>query len=167
MRNNLLLVFSCLCFVLISCDSNQVFDEYRSVPNQWHKDEIIEFNVVPPDTINAYDLFVNVRNTSDFKYNNLFLIVEMNFPNGKVNIDTLEYRMTTPEGKFIGTGFTDVKENKLWYRGHESPFIFQENGEYKIKIQHAMRANGSVDGIVNLDGIIDIGLRIERPQSKN
>jgi len=157
-----------LFFVLIanvlfcSCDSNRVFDEYKSVPNQWHKDSIISFTITPPDSTNNYNLFVNLRNTNDYKYNNLFLIVEMDYPNGKIEKDTLEYKMAEPNGELLGTGFTDVKENKLWYKGYNEPFVFKEKGEYKINIQHAMRQNSQVYGIENLEGITDIGFRIER-----
>lgn len=164
LRNSLWLVLIISTF-FCSCDSNRVFDEYQSVPNQWHKDSIISFNVKPPDSINNYNLFINLRNTNEYKYSNLFLIVEMDYPNGKIVKDTLEYKMADPNGKLLGKGFTDVKENKLWYKGYKEPFIFNENGEYKINIQHAMRQNGQVNGIDNLEGITDIGFRIE--QSKN
>lgn len=161
LKNSLFIFLSC-CAFFCSCDSNRIYDEYKSVPNQWHKDSIISFNVIPPDSINNYNLFVNLRNTNEYKYSNLFLIVEMDYPNGKIVKDTLEYKMADPSGKFLGTGFTDVKENKLWYKGHEKPFIFNETGEYKINIQHAMRQNGQVSGIENLEGITDIGFRIEK-----
>jgi len=144
--------------VLSSCDSNQVFDEYKTVPNQWNKDSIISFNITPPDSTKAYNLFVNIRNTSAYKYRNLFLIVDMNFPNGKVIKDTLEYEMAKPNGELLGTGFADVKENKLWYK---ESVIFKEIGEYKVNIQHAMRKNGDVEGIDELEGVTDIGFRIE------
>ena len=145
--------------VLSSCDSNQVFDEYKTVPNQWNKDSIISFNITPPDSTKAYNLFVNIRNTSAYKYRNLFLIVDMNFPNGKVIKDTLEYEMAKPNGELLGTGFADVKENKLWYK---ESVIFKETGEYKVNIQHAMRKNGDVEGIDELEGVTDIGFRIEQ-----
>lgn len=161
LKNRIFIFLSC-CAFFCSCDSDRIYDEYKSVPNQWHKDSIISFKVTPPDSINNYNLFVNLRNTNDYKYSNLFLIVEMDYPNGKIVKDTLEYKMADPSGKFLGTGFTDVKENKLWYKGHEKPFIFNEMGEYKIQIQHAMRQNGQVNGIENLEGITDIGFRIEK-----
>jgi gliding motility-associated lipoprotein GldH len=145
----------------VSCDSNQVFDVYKSVPNTWHKDAIITFEVNPPDSINNYNLFVNLRSTNAYKYNNLFLIVEMVYPHGKTIKDTLEYRMADPTGKLLGTGLTDIKENKLWYKGHERPFVFEETGEYTINIQQAMRENGKVNGVVELEGITDVGFRIE------
>jgi gliding motility-associated lipoprotein GldH len=164
MQNRVSWFFVTLLLGVISCDSNRMFDEYKSVPNQWNKDSIIEFNITPSDSITPYNLFVNIRNTSDYKYNNLFLIVEMNFPNGKVVNDTLEYLMTKPNGAFLGTGFSDVKENKLWYK---EGVVFSEIGEYKVKIQHAMRENGDIKGVENLEGITDVGFRIEQTQSIN
>lgn len=150
-----------LVTLFLGCDSNRVFDEYQSVPNQWDKDNVVAFKVTPPDSINPYNLFVNLRNTNDYKYSNLFLIVELNYPNGKTIKDTLEYTMANPDGSFLGTGFTDVKENKLWYKGYETPFVFDETGEYVVNIQHAMRQNGMVNGIDKLQGITDVGFRVE------
>ena len=159
-QNNVFLFFTVLSFLLVSCDSNQVFDAYESVPNKWHKDAVVSFKINPPDSLNPYNLFVNLRNTNDYKYNNLFLIVEMVFPHGRTIKDTLEYRMAAPSGKLLGTGFTDVKENKLWYK---EQVVFEETGDYTVNIQHAMRENGKVNGVVELEGITDIGFRIEKP----
>ena len=63
------------CFLFTNCDSNAVFDTYKSVPNQWHKDSIATFNFKAPDTSNSYNLYVNLRNTDAYKFSNLFLIV--------------------------------------------------------------------------------------------
>ena len=163
LRNNVFLFFLIFSFLFVACDSNQVFDVYESVPDKWHKDSVISFKVNPPDSINPYNLFVNLRNTNDYKYSNLFLIVEMVFPHGRTIKDTLEYRMAEPNGKLLGTGFTDVKENKLWYKEH---VVFEEVGDYTVNIQHAMRENGKVNGVVELEGVTDIGFRIEKPQNK-
>ncbi|ALJ05533.1 gliding motility lipoprotein GldH [Pseudalgibacter alginicilyticus] len=159
LQNKFLFLFLVFC-VLVSCDSNMVYDVYKTVPNKWHKDSVVSFNITPPDSTNAYDLFVNLRNTNSYKFSNLFLIVEMVFPHGKTVTDTLEYRMADPSGKFLGTGLTDVKENKLWYK---EQVVFDETGEYKVNIQHAMRENGKVKGITELEGITDVGFRIENP----
>lgn len=159
MQNNVQCFLIILMLGFTSCDSGRVFDAYRTIPNSWHKDSVISFNIIPPDTTKQYNLFVNIRNTSDFKYSNLFLVVEMNFPNGRVIKDTLEYLMAKPSGEYLGTGFSDIKENKLFYK---EGFIFEERGDYKVIIQHAMREIGSVKGIENLEGITDVGFRIEK-----
>ena len=152
------------CFLILSCDSKAVFDAYKSVPEQWHKDSIASFSFKAPDTLKNYDLYVQLRNTNDYKYSNLFLIVELNYPNGKAVKDTLEYKMASPNGELLGTGFSDLKENKLWFRGFKRPFRFEEEGDYTVNIQHAMRNNGEVNGILNLEGITDIGFRVEQAQ---
>ncbi|REE08413.1 protein involved in gliding motility GldH [Winogradskyella pacifica] len=152
------------CFLFTSCDSNAVFDTYKSVPDQWHKDSVASFKFKAPDTLKNYNLYVNLRNTNAYKFSNLFLIVDIDYPNGKVVKDTLEYKMAAPNGELLGTGFSDLKENKLWFRGFNQPFKFSEEGEYTVNIQHAMRNNGVVNGVENLQGITDIGFRVEQAQ---
>lgn len=88
----------------------------------------------------------------------------MTFPHGKTIKDTLEYKMADPSGKLLGTGLTDIKENKLWYK---EQVVFKEKGAYLVKIQHAMRENGKVKGVVALEGITDVGFRIEVPDKNN
>ena len=161
--NRLFLIIVC-GFLIISCDSKAVFDAYKSVPNQWNKDSIATFNFKAPDTLSDYNLYVNLRNTNAYKFNNLYLIVELNYPNGKAVKDTLEYKMAAPNGELLGTGFSDVKENKLWFRGFKEPFKFNEEGDYTVNIQHAMRKNGDVSGLENLEGITEIGFRVEQAQ---
>lgn len=161
MPNKSTWVIVILAVFLSSCDSNRVLDEYKSVPNEWQKDSIISFKVNPPDSIKPYNLFVNIRNTNDYKFSNLFLIIQMVYPHGKTITDTLEYQMTKPNGELLGEGFTDIKENKLWYKGYEKPFKFEEVGDYYINIQQAMRNNGDINGVDNLEGITDVGFRIE------
>lgn len=148
---------------MLSCDSNQVFDAYKNIDSgQWNKNDIKSFTITPPDSTNAYNLFVNLRNNNNYKYNNLFLIVEINFPHGKTVTDTLEYKMAKPNGEFLGSGFTDTKENKLLYKEN---VIFNETGDYTINIQHAMRENGNVNGVTSLDGVTEVGFRIEKPNT--
>lgn len=147
-----------LAIVFIGCDKDRVFDEYKSLPNEWNKDSVITFKLDNIDSLRSYNLFFNVRNNSDFEYSNLFIISEIQFPEGKVITDTLEYHMAAPNGEWLGTGFGDIKESKLWYK---EKVRFPESGEYKVSIQHAMRKNGSENGIENLNGITEIGFRIE------
>ncbi|MBG6131527.1 gliding motility-associated lipoprotein GldH [Aquimarina sp. EL_43] len=152
----------CIVIGMISCDDKQVFDTYHTVANAWEMDEKVSFTLPELDTTQSYNLFINIRNNNEYKYSNLFLISEMKFPNGKILTDTLEYRLAAPDGKWLGTGFSDLKENKLWYKENVS---FKEKGNYKITIEHAMRKNGDVNGISSLEGITDIGFRIENAQN--
>ena len=149
----------CSIILIISCDSKSVFSEYQSVSNTWGKEELLTFNFNAPDTINKYNLFINLRNNETYKFSNLFLIVNMEFPEGRTIVDTLEYEMAKPNGEWLGKGFSKLKENKLWYK---EDVIFPNSGIYNIQIGHAMRINGRVDGLLSLDGIKDVGISIEK-----
>lgn len=152
----LLGILSTLLF--ISCDGNRVYDQYNSVGTSWDKDTPLIFKFQQPDSTNNYNLFVNVRNTNEYEFRNLFLIVNMNFPNGNVVSDTLEYEMAASDGKWLGTGMT-TKESKLWYKENVR---FPSEGTYEVTIQQAMRKINEPKGIQSLKGISEVGFRIEK-----
>lgn len=157
------LIVLCLSLLCCSCSDNSVYDNYKTVSGQWSSKEPLTFKISGLDTMQPYNAFINLRNTSDYKFSNLFLITELQYPNGKKVTDTLEYPMAYPDGTYMGDGFGDIKENKLWYKEH---LVFNEAGEYSISIKHAMRQNGSVAGLETLKGITEVGVRIEKPTSK-
>jgi len=146
--------------VALSCTKSTVYNQYKAIENnQWHKDSIINFTVSSTDTISKNNLYVTLRNNKDYEFSNLFLIVGIQFPNNYKIVDTLEYEMTSPEGKFLGTGMTDIKENKLEYKTNVT---FSQIGAYDISIQQAMRRTRDIDGLISLNGITDVGLQIEK-----
>ncbi len=153
----------CLSFIaillFISCDQNRVFDNYHTVQNiGWNTDSIQQFSLPVMDSLKNYNLYFNIRNSNKYPFSNLFVIASIDYPNGKKQVDTLEYEMALPTGKWLGTGGASVKENKLWYKNN---FQFKEKGTYKVSIAQAMRANGSAEGVTYLKGITDVGLRVE------
>lgn len=142
-----------------SCDKKRVFDEYKTVGNAWHKDSVVTFNLPELDSTKRYNLFVNLRANNDYKFNNLFLIVALEMPNGFTKVDTLEYQMADPDGTMLGDGFTDIKESKLFYKEN-----VRFRKKYKVHIKQAVRENGKVPGVQDLDGITEVGFRIEKKE---
>jgi gliding motility-associated lipoprotein GldH len=142
---------------LSSCDKKRVFDEYKTVGSAWHKDSIITFDLPILDSTKRYNLFINLRDNNNYQYSNLFLIVSIEKPNGYTKVDTLEYQMASPDGTLLGNGFTDIKESKLFYKEK-----VRFRGKYKVSIKQAVRETGKVPGVELLEGITDVGLRIEK-----
>lgn len=143
--------------LLFSCDKKRVFDEYKSVGSAWHKDSIITFDLPVLDSTKIYNAFVNIRDNNNYPFNNLFLIVSMEMPNGFTKVDTLEYQMAEPDGTLLGNGFSDIKESKLYYK-EDVKF----RGKYKVHIKQAVRQSGKIPGVEALQGITDVGFRIEQ-----
>lgn len=155
-----IILFIIVILTISSCTRKMIFDQYRPIEDsEWHKDSIVNFKINSIDTLSRNNIYVSLRNNKDYEFSNLFLIVGIKFPNNYHIVDTLEYEMTTPEGHFMGTGMTDVKENKLEYK---TQVTFPVKGDYNIHIQHAMRKTRNVDGLIYLNGITDVGLQIEK-----
>lgn len=157
-KSNLLFAIG-ISLLFISCDEKRVFDEYRKLDGSWKKKDTIEFTFEQKDTINPYNLFLNIRNNNEYPYNNLFVIVALTQPDSLVKIDTLEYAMAYPDGKLMGEGFSDVKENKLWYQEN---FTFKKPGTYSVKVSQALRKTGDIAGDLELNGVTEVGFRIEK-----
>lgn len=148
-----------LVICLSACDSKRVFDSYKTIPNStWDSENTVSFTYTAKDTIAKNNLFFNIRNNKKYAFSNIFVIAVFEFPNGKKIVDTLQYEMADNSGAFLGKGYTDMKESKLFYKEH---VVFPVSGDYTVKISQAMRKNGEIDGIKSLEGITDIGFRIE------
>ncbi len=152
------LLFLVILITIVSCDKKRVFDEYKSVGNAWAKDSIVEFDFKQEDTVKLYNLFINLRANQAYQFNNLYVIVSMERPGGLTKVDTLQYQMTNPDGSLLGEGFSDIKESKLFYKEN---LRFDTIGDYKVRIQQAVRQTGKIEGIQALEGITEVGFRIE------
>ncbi|GIZ07988.1 gliding motility lipoprotein GldH [Flavobacterium sp. UMI-01] len=148
-----------MAVLFCSCDERRVFDQYQSIGSAWHKDSIISFHLPVLDSTKKYDVFINLRANNNYPYNNLFLIVTLEKPNGYTKVDTLEYEMAAPDGTLLGEGFTDLKESKLFYKED-----VRFRGKYTVNIKQAVRESGKVPGVTELQGITDIGIRIEKKE---
>lgn len=156
-KNSGILILAAI--LLFSCDKKRVFDQYKSVGSAWHKDSIVTFDLPVLDSTKKYNLFVNLRDNNNYPFNNLFLIVAIETPNGFTKVDTLEYQMANPDGTLLGNGFTDIKESKLFYKEG-----IKFRGKYKVHIKQAVRESGKIPGVQTLEGITDVGFRIEQKE---
>ncbi|BDW92467.1 MULTISPECIES: gliding motility lipoprotein GldH [Flavobacteriaceae] len=159
MRNKILLLLIAVV-TLSSCNELLVYSDYRPIKEgKWELDKTVDFQFSELDSTQTYNLFINIRNDDSYPFSNLFLITELEYPNGNTIKDTLEYRMAEPSGEWLGKGMGSVKENKLWYK---EMIDFSESGVYKVNVSHAMRKNGNVEGLHILEGVTDVGLEIEK-----
>lgn len=158
-RSSIFFVFIFIGF--IACESNNtIFDTYKTLDSaSWSAKDTIKFDFQVSDTISRNNLFINLRNNNQYGYSNIYVITNLYFPDGKKVVDTLQYAMTDSEGNFLGSGFSEIKENKLYYKEQK---VFPMSGMYRVSIRQAMRKNGEIDPIQELEGISDVGFRIEK-----
>lgn len=152
-------IFFFIALGMLSCSRQDFFNKYESLDNnRWALNQPINFNVDVTDTITPVSVFINIRNTNQYPYSNLFLIVSSYFDDTIYQIDTLEYEMANASGQWLGTGFAEVKENKLVFKIDD---VFPKKGAYRFSVSHANRKNGNLSGDDYLIGITDVGMSIE------
>lgn len=156
-KNSLILFLSLFLF---SCNQNIVYSKYKDINQaKWHKDSVVTFTFHAKDTISKNSIYVNLRNNKDYEFSNIYLIVGITFPNQHKIKDTLQYKMTDEKGVFLGSGFTDIKENKLEYKTNVT---FPQQGNYIFSVEQAMRKLDKVQADDYLNGITDVGIEIEK-----
>jgi gliding motility-associated lipoprotein GldH len=161
MRN---IFFLLATLLLLSCNDAIKYDKYKSIENDsWNKDSLVTFSFNQKDLTSKYNIYIKIRNNQDYPYSNLFLIVTMENPTDNNLVDTLEYAMANENGKLLGSGFSSVKESILIYKEN---FQFKNKGDHKIHIKHALRDLGKIEGKSKLEGVLDVGLQIEKIKNK-
>ncbi len=147
------LMIALLTVLLYSCNEPPVIDKSMDVnETAWDVKENLKVEVQIEDTISSFGFYVNVRNTTDYKYSNFFLFIKTNFPDGEIAIDTLECILADNQGKWYGKGNGKIKDNKILFK---KAAIFPMKGKYLFEIEHAMREK-------QISGIKSIGFRIEK-----
>ena len=143
--------FTALLF-FTSCDRSKVFDIYQDIhPNGWSPTEALDFEVEVQAKEGAlFNYLIGLRNNNDYLYANIFFFVDVESPDGEHQIDTLQYLLAEPDGKWLGSGVGEIKYNLFKFKEAQ----VMQTGVYKFSIAHGMR-----DDL--LLGIEDVGLRIE------
>jgi gliding motility-associated lipoprotein GldH len=139
--------------VFQGCYRNVLFEKNTSIdPKGWHYQDEIAYSTIITDTTSLFDIYINVRNTTDYPYSNLILFFTTEFPDGRQYRDTVECMLADKTGEWTGSGFGRIRSNSFHFR---KDVWFPLQGEHTFMISQAMREE-------YLIGIKDIGIRIER-----
>ena len=143
--------------IVTSCDPNRLYEQNLNIPkDKWEQLNLIEFRPEIKDTVSPDHIYINIRNTGEYPFSNLFLFVTTYSPLGYSIKDTFECTLADEKGKWLGKGFGNIWSNQILYKKYVK---FPFPGTYTFEYQQAMRTE-------ELPGIIDVGLRIEKVNLK-
>jgi len=148
-------VFVVLLMVVLlpSCGSRDVYNQYESfADSNWHFDNACRFAVDIKDTSLNYNVYVNIRHTENYPFQNLWLFVESTGADSLQKSDTLELLVADIYGKWQGAGSASLFQLAVPLSVSRR---FSVPGEYKYELRHGMRDTVLV-------GIKNIGIRIEK-----
>ncbi len=151
-----ILIVFLIATILSSCrDQNCVFHQYRHVHEEgWLAQDTLHFEIPVTDTLSTYALELDLRNTTSYRYKDLYMMVEMEYGDSvfqPLTADIIRYPLTDETGKWKGSGWGTVLQNSLLLR----TFFFAHPGQLRCKIYHKMND-------CPLTGIKDVGLKLSR-----
>jgi gliding motility-associated lipoprotein GldH len=139
--------------IAVSCDEQRVFEENAEFEQAvWKRDAPVSFQFDVADTVSRYNMFVNLRNETNYEFRNIFLFLTLKAPDGQQATDTLECFLADEKGKWYGKGGAQLLDNRILYKRN---IRFPAAGTYRVTLEQAMRT-------AELAHIRNVGFRLEK-----
>jgi gliding motility-associated lipoprotein GldH len=143
--------------LLSGCLTSDLYEKNIAIPGHaWDYSfkPTVSFDII--DTTSSYNIFLVVRHTDAFRYNNLWVKIRSKTPGDSVAMTQQFDLPLATQHKWTATGMDDIFEHRiLLYR---RPVKFSRSGSYTVVMEHVMRENP-------LEYIMNVGLRLEKVQS--
>ena len=149
-----LLLNIAVCLLAISCNQLNVFEQNTTIPHyEWNSNFNAAGTFVISDTLASYNIYIVIRHTDAYKYNNIWLNVGLQSPADSMYFQKVNLSLGDDASGWEGTGMNDIWEVRKLLTGQ--PRRFKKYGVYKFNIAQIMRDNP-------LQNVMSAGLRIQK-----
>lgn len=122
------LIFNLIVLLFTACDADFVAEEVTDIAcEKWNKDEVATCEFEIEDADSYYTLMLDLRNTVDYSYQNLYLFCDIKTPDTLYR-DTLEVFLADPAGNWYGNG--NRLKDRSYYFAADPKFV---STTHKIK----------------------------------
>ena len=150
-RSLFLLIVACLFFS--SCNRDVVFSEYKTFKDsEWAAKDKAVFDLEIKDTESLNNIYLMVRHSEVYPFNNLIVFVTTKYPDGKVLTDTMNVILANDKGEWLGSGVGDIFDFKVPVKKN---IRFPLGGKYQFIFEQGMRSDP-------LPMVLDFGFEIEK-----
>jgi len=144
----LLSTFSCR-------NENLIFIDFEDLNGSWVRSN--ELNFLFESDSSILDFSLALRTDSRYPFSNIFLISSIQ-NNNYVISDTIQYSFENNETKWYEIKLSGIKNNKILLK--KDLKIYE--GNVIVKLKHSIRYLDSIVPLTKLDGILDVGLIVEK-----
>lgn len=149
-----LLPIACCLLLINSCKQTDVFEKNTVIPEYaWLSDFTATGNFLITDTASAYSIYLVLRHTDAYKYNNIWLSIGLQAPGDTLFKQKVDLKLGDDANGWEGAGMNDIWEVRKLLNGQ--PRRFKQGGKYYFSINQIMRD----DPLLH---IMSAGLRIEK-----
>lgn len=148
------IVFFVTVLFLSACARIDVYEKNVSIPKyQWQYNYQPNFEFVITDTVSSYMIYIVVRHTDAYRYNNIWMNVGIKNPGDSVRTQRFELQLGSDAKGWEGVGMDDIWEvRKPITRGAVK---FNKPGNYIFTLAQTMRENP-------LPNVMSAGIRVEK-----
>ena len=145
------LVTCVLC--LASCTTIDLYEKSVSIPHHaWSSSFKPSFTFTLKDTSASYQLFLVLRHTDKYNYNNIYINLYAKIPGQDTAIKIRrDLTLATNEKGWLGEGMDDIYEHRIRLGDPQT----LKAGVYTFSLEQIMRDDP-------LENVLNIGLRIEK-----
>lgn len=143
-----------LCSASIwSCRQIDVFEHNTPIPQyEWKQGFAANGSFDISDTLSAYNIYIVLRHTDAYHYNNIWLNVGIQPPADSMRFQKVDLSLGSDAGGWEGTGMNDIWEVRKPLALNKR---FIKMGTYQFSIYHIMREEP-------LQWVMSAGLRVEK-----
>lgn len=137
-----------------SCIRIDLFEKQSQIPSQqWYYSNVPQFTFTIQDTSSQYNVYVVLRHTDLYQYNNIWLSIGSTSPSDSTHYQNINLRLGSDSKGWEGTGMDDIFEVRK--NISPGPLSFKKPGNYTFSVAQIMRDNP-------LKHILDVGIRVEK-----
>lgn len=149
-----IIIYLSIILSVSSCAKIDLFEKQHSLPaQQWFYNDVPGFTFNIKDTIAAYSIYVVLRHSDQYQYNNLWIRLGSKAPVDTIRFQNINLKLASDAKGWDGSVMDDIYEvRKLISPG---TIHFKMAGDYFFSISQIMRENP-------IKHIFSVGLRIEK-----
>jgi gliding motility-associated lipoprotein GldH len=138
----------------ISCGKIDLYEKQAQIPEQqWFYNYVPGFTFHIEDTSSLYNVYIVLRHTDLYNYNNIWLNIGSKTPGDSMHFQKVNLVLASDAKGWEGRGTSDIFEVRK--NISPGPVSFKRSGDYTFSIAQIMRENP-------LRYILNVGIRLEK-----
>jgi gliding motility-associated lipoprotein GldH len=138
----------------VSCGKIDLYEKQAQIPvQQWFYNYVPEFTFHIDDTSSLYNVYIVLRHTDLYNYNNIWLNIGSKTPGDSMHFQKVNLTLASDAKGWEGRGTGDIFEVRK--NISPGPVSFKRSGDYTFSIAQIMRENP-------LRYILNVGIRLEK-----
>jgi len=149
-----LIISGAIILFIGSCTQIELYEKNTTIPKfAWQHNFSAKGEFMITDTVSAYSIYLVLRHTDAYQYNNIWLNVGLQPPGDTMHFQKVNLQLGDDINGWEGTGMNDIWEVRKLLNGE--PRRFKKAGKYSFTISQIMRDNPLLH-------VMSAGLRLEK-----